>query len=265
MQGQLANSPALTKLVVDLTALNPDDTYSSVPYIKGQNFMRWLEDLFGGPSVFEPFFKYYLNKYKYKSVVTDNFKSTLYEYFNGKADDKLAQIDWDFWLYTEGPLTVIPKYDTSYSDAVHKQLEIWNNNPVEKIKNHPDIDVNLHVWQLIEMLTKLVQNPNNVEITEEWISLLETTYGFVGTRNSAYLFTLARLYVKGRLFNRLNKVFNFLNSNFRMKYVRPIYRDLEKWPEAKPLAIENFHKVKSQMMKFCALCVAKDLGITIDI
>ncbi|XP_031640275.1 leucine aminopeptidase-like [Contarinia nasturtii] len=115
------------------------------------------------------------------------------------------------------------------------------------------------------MLTQLVQNPNKVEITEEWISLLETTYGFVGTRNSAYLFTLARLYVKGRLFNRLNQVFNFLNSNFRMKYVRPIYRDLEKWAEAKPLAIENFQKVQSQMMKFCAQSVAKDLGITIDI
>lgn len=233
--------------------------------MKGQNFLRYLEDLFGGPSQFEPFFRHYLDKYKYKSVVTDDFKSTLYEFFNGKADDALAQIDWDMWLYSEGPLKIVPKYDTRMIDEVHKQVDIWNNNPVEKIKNHPDINTNLHVRQQIEMLTKLVQNPNNIEITEEWISLLETTYGFVGTRNSAYLFTLARLYVKGRLFHRLNQVFNFLNSNFRMKYVRPVYRDLEKWPEAKPLAIENFHKTKSQMMKCCAQSVAKDLGITIDV
>lgn len=257
----MKDSPELQKLVVDLTGLNPDETYSLVPYIKGQNFLRYLEDLFGGPSVFEPFFRFYLEKYKFKSVVTDDFKSTLYEFFNGKADDQLSEIDWDLWLYSIGPLKIIPKYDTSFLDAVHKQVNIWNNNSIEKIKNHPDIDANLHVWQLIEILSELVHKPNNIEITEEWIYLLEKTYGFVGTRNSAYLFKLARLYVKGRLFDRLNHVFNFLNSNFRMKYIRPIYRDLAKWPEAKPLAIENFHKVKDQMMKFCAQCVAKDLDI----
>lgn len=260
----MKDTPLMTKLVIDLTGVNPDETYSSVPYIKGQNFLRWLEDLFGGPSVFEPFFRHYLDKYKYKSIVTDDFKSTLYEFFQGKADDKLAQIDWDFWLYSTGPLTVIPKYDQSYSEAVHKQVSVWTENPIDRIKDHPNIDVNLHVWQLIEMLTELVQRDEKFDVTEEWVNLLETTYGFVGTRNSAYLFALARLYVRGRLFNRLNQVFNFLNSNFRMKYVRPIYRDLKKWEEAKPLAIENFLKVKDQMMKFCALSVAKDLGIKID-
>lgn len=264
LQGQLADTPALTKLVVDLTGENPDDTYSSVPYIKGQNFLRYLEDLFGGPSVFEPFFRFYLEKYKYKSLVTDDFKSTLYEYFNGKADDKLTQIDWDLWLFSEGPLKIIPNYDNTMLDGVHKQVKIWTENPIEKIKNHPDIDTNLHVWQLIEMLTEFVQNPINIDVTEEWINLLETTYGFVGTRNSAYLFALTRLYIKGRLTNRLNQVFNFANSNFRLKYLRPVYRDLVKWPEAKPLAIENFKKVQPQMMKTCSLAVAKDLGIPFE-
>jgi len=265
LQGQLAKTPEMTKLVPDITGLNPDDTYSSVPYIKGQNFLRYLEDLFGGPSVFEPFFRFYLEKYKYKSLVSDEFKATVYEYFNGKADDKLAQVDWDLWLNGEGMPPIIPNYDQTYSKTVDQQAEIWNNNTVENIKKHPDINGNLHIWELIELLTVLVQNPNNVEITEDWINLLEETYGLVGTRNSANLFSLSRLYVKGRLFHRIDKVFAFLNSNFRMKYVRPIYRDLNKWPEAKPLAVENFLKVKNQMMKCCSLGVAKDLEIEVDL
>lgn len=261
----MLNHPELTKLVVDLTGVNPDETYSSVPYIKGQNFLRYLEDLFGGPTIFEPFFRYYLNKYKYKSVVTDDFKSTLYEYFTGKADDQLAEINWDLWLFGEGMPPIIPDYDTSYSDAVNKQAQIWSNNTVDEIKNNANISKDLHILQLIELLTVLVQNPINVPITEEWISLLETSYGLVGTKNSAILFTLARLYVKGKLFDRLKLVFAFVNSNFRMKYVRPVYRDLNSWPEAKPLAVENFLKVKSQMMKCCALGVAKDLELDIEI
>lgn len=251
-------------MVIDLTGLSPEDTYSPVPYNKGQCFLRYLEDLFGGPSVFEPFFRFYLEKYKYKSVVTDDFKSTLHDYFNGKADDKLAQIDWNTWLYAAGPVKIVPNYDTSYVDAVHKQVNIWIKNPVEIIKNHPDIDTTLIVHQKTEMLMQFVQSTEEFAITEEWIELLENTYGFIGTRNLAYLSKLARLYVKGRLTNRLDQVFKILTSNSVMSYVRPIYRDLEKWPEVKPRAIENFHKSMPQMMKVCAKMVAKDLGITID-
>lgn len=259
----MKDTPEFQKLVIDLTGLSPEDAFSPVPYNKGQCFLRYLEDLFGGPSVFEPFFRFYLEKYKYKSVVTEDFKRTLHDYFNGKADDKLAQIDWNTWLYAAGPAKIVPNYDTSYIDAVHKQVNIWIENPVEKIKNHPDIDTTLIVHQKIEMLMQFVKNPGEFEITEEWITLLETTYGFIGTRNSAYLARLARLYVKGRL-NRLDQVFKFLNSNSVMSYVRPIYRDLAKWPQAKPLAIENFKKTLPQMMKVCAQMVARDLDIAID-
>lgn len=253
----------MTKLVVDLTGVNPDETYSFVPYMKGQNFLRYLEDLFGGPSVFEPFFRFYIEKFKYKSVDSDDFKATLYEYFNGKADDKLAAVDWDLWLYGEGGVPIVPQYDTTQSDAVHQQVDIWSNNTVADIKNHPNLKpTGLHVWQLIEILSVLVQQPINVPITEEWIQLLEETYGFVGTKNCEILHGLCRLYVKGRLINRLDKVLAFANSNFRIRYVRPIYRALNGWPEAKPKAVANFLSIKNQMMRCVVLNIYKDLELT---
>lgn len=70
-----------------------------------------------------------------------------------------------------------------------------------------------------------------------------------------------RLMIKARL-ERFAEIFEFANSNFRMKFVRPIYRDLAGWTDVgKQLAIENFNKVRDQMMKVCAYTVAKDLGI----
>lgn len=264
LNGQLANNPELTKLVVDLTDVDPDDTYSPVPYIKGQTFLRYLEDLFGGPSVFEPFLRYYLDKFKYQSITTDDFKSTLYEYFSEKADDKLNKIDWDLWLFGEGMPPIIPDYDQTYAIEVDKQVEIWKNNTVDKIKDNPKLNQNLSVLQKIVFLNHLVQDNLNVEITEPWIDLLEKTYDFKGTRNAEFLGQLSRLYIKGRLFNRLNKIFAFANSNFRLKYVRPIYRDLNKWPEARPLAVQNFNKVKSEMMKTCVMNVAKDLELEVE-
>lgn len=97
-------------MVVDLSNCSPDDAFSSVPYIKGSTFLRYLEDTLGGPSVFEPFLRYYLDKYKYKSVLTDDFKSTFYDYFSKTiSTDILNSIDWDKWLYSEGMPPIIPK------------------------------------------------------------------------------------------------------------------------------------------------------------
>lgn len=230
--------------------------------MKGQNFLRYIEDTLGGPSVFEPFFRYYLDKYKFKSLLSDEFKSTLYEYFQGKnKDEQLAKIDWDLWLYGEGMPPIIPNYDQSIKEAVLKNVDLWSKNTAAQIKSSSALETNLTILQQIELLKELVQVENIVDLSEEWLQLLETTFGFAGTKNSAILFRLARLSIKGRHLNRLDQVFAFANSNFRMKYVRPVYRDLNFWPEARELAIENFHKVKPFMMKCCAQAVAKDLEL----
>lgn len=40
----------LTKLVPDLKGgVHPDDAFSKVPYEKGQTFLRYLENVVGGP------------------------------------------------------------------------------------------------------------------------------------------------------------------------------------------------------------------------
>lgn len=71
--------------------------------------MRYLEDLFGGPSVFEPFLKKYLDKFKYQSILTKDFKQYVYEYFIETIPDKLEEVDWDKWCNSEGMPIVIPK------------------------------------------------------------------------------------------------------------------------------------------------------------
>lgn len=252
----------MTKLVVDLTDCNPDDTYSAVPYMKGQNFLRYIEDTLGGPDVFEPFFRFYLDKYKFKSLLSDEFKATLYEYFQNKGKaEQLGQIDWDLWLYGTGMPPIIPKYDQSIKETVLQQVDVWSNNTAAQIKSSSKLSTDLTTLQKIELLKELVQVDNLVDVSGEWLDLLESTYGFAGTKNTAVLFRLSRLAIKGRHLDRLDKVFEFANSNFRMKYVRPIYRDLNFWAEGRPLAIENFNKVKKFMMKCCSQAVAKDLEL----
>lgn len=78
------NSPK-TQLVVDLKDTDPDDAFSSVPYEKGSCFLYYLEKILGGPGVFEPFLKKYLEKYQYQTVTTDDWKECLEEHFHDKV------------------------------------------------------------------------------------------------------------------------------------------------------------------------------------
>ena len=45
------NGP-FTSLVTNLTGINPDEAYSSVPYAKGSMFLWYLEEIVGGPGVY---------------------------------------------------------------------------------------------------------------------------------------------------------------------------------------------------------------------
>lgn len=70
----------------NLTGIDPDDAFSVVPYEKGHTFLFYLEDLLGGPEVFEPFLQSYLDNFKYKSLNTTQWKNYLYKYFADKSE-----------------------------------------------------------------------------------------------------------------------------------------------------------------------------------
>uniref|UniRef100_A0A182YMS6 Peptidase M1 leukotriene A4 hydrolase/aminopeptidase C-terminal domain-containing protein n=1 Tax=Anopheles stephensi TaxID=30069 RepID=A0A182YMS6_ANOST len=258
------DTPELTKLVVDLSECGPDDAFSTVPYIKGSTFLRYLEDLLGGPSKFEPFFRAYLNRFKYQSVLTNDFKQMLYEWFreDPKNEVHLERIDWDLWLFGEGMPPVIPSYDRSMLEACLAHATLWAENDLDTIRDSPLLKQKLVSVQLIEFLAQLLEKKTIVDLTAEKVALLGETYGFSTTKNAELRFRFVRLYIRARLFDKLDEILAFANSNFRMKFVRPVYKELGAWPKARPMAIENYNRVKDQMMTVCAYTVAKDLGIS---
>lgn len=267
IRGQLAGEPQLTKLVPDLSGpISPEDSFSSVPYMKGQTFLRYIEDTLGGPAVFDPFLRAYFAQYKYQSIVTEQFRDALHSYFEATKPTELAQIDWDLWLFGTGMPPVVPVYDDSLARVSREHADLWvGADSVAAIRASPLLAAatGLTSLQRVELLNLLIANDAIRALSTEWIELLEATYalGASATKNCDLRCRFVRLCVKARLTERLPEVLAFANSNFRMKYVRPIYRDLAGWAEAKSAAVDNYERVKEQMMAVCANQVAKDLGI----
>ncbi|OWR40757.1 leukotriene A4 hydrolase [Danaus plexippus plexippus] len=250
----LGSESPLTKMVVTLEDVHPDDAFSKVPYEKGSLFLRYLEDLLGGPAVFDEFMRSYLNHFQSKSLDTDQFKAYLLNYFKG--NEKLAQVDWDSWLYKSGMPPVIPEYDTSMTKAVNDLLAKINSS--NTTFSYEDIK-SFTPHQIINLLQSLIdQEPLPVEK----LRFLGREYKINDSKNTEIIYRWLRMCIRSKDQDRVGDALAFVNHQGRMKYVRPIYRDLYAWEDVRERAIENFLNNEPYMMHVSAYTLRKDLRLS---
>ena len=119
----LSDDHPLTSLVVNLTGLDPHDCFSPIPYNKGSVFLRYLEEIIGGPTKMEEFLKSYYEFFAYESIDSTEFKTYFGNYF--KNESKLSSIDWDTWLNGTGMPPHRPNYDESLVEACTELAQKW--------------------------------------------------------------------------------------------------------------------------------------------
>ncbi|XP_034835257.1 leukotriene A-4 hydrolase [Maniola hyperantus] len=251
---ELGVNNSFTSLVIKLDGFSPDDAFSRVPYEKGSLFLRYLEDLVGGANVFDPFLRSYLDKFQRQSIDTYQFKDYLLDYF--KDNKEMSRVDWDTWLFKTGMPPIIPDYDTTSAKEV-KQV-------VDKIKNEPDSQLAYNdvtafsPHQIINLLQSLIeQDPLPLDKLQN----MGLKYKICTSKNSEIEFRWLRLCIRSKDKTKLDDAFSFVNSQGRMKYVRPLYRDLYAWEEVRESTIENFQQNEPFMMHVSAHMLKKDLHL----
>ncbi|XP_049817242.1 leukotriene A-4 hydrolase isoform X2 [Aethina tumida] len=254
----IGKTSPLTQLVINLKGIHPDDAFSTVPYEKGQTFLRYLEATVGGPEQFEPFLRKYFDTFKYKSIDTDDFKNFFENYFSSVTNIK--DINWNLWLYTPGMPPVIPDYDKTLAiaadDIVDKFINWKDESPIpisEEVKSK------LTTGQLIYILGKLsaseAQPINKLEAFNKLFNLDKV-------KNSEIKFRWLRICLKAHWEEKVDAVLSWINVVGRMKFVRPLYRDLYNWEASRNKAIENFKQNKHNMMHVSAYTLEKDLHLS---
>lgn len=247
----------LTKLVPDLKGVDPDDAFSTVPYEKGHTFLYYLEETLGGAEVFEEFLRKYVEKYKYKSIDTDEWKNFLYEHFSDKKD-VLDGIDWNAWLYTPGMPPLKPEYDTTLGDKCVSLCDLWCKAEKDfQIFSLKDIE-EMNSPQVREFLALLLQKE---PLSDEKMQKLTEVYNFEKVMNSEIRFRWLRLGVRSHWKPIIPHAIKFVNEQGRMKFVRPLYRDMYDWEETRDLAITNYREHLDEMMYVTAHTVGKDLHL----
>jgi len=246
-----------TALVPRLAGCDPDDAFSCVPYVKGSTFLWYLEDFVGGADVFEPFLKSYLEKFAYMSIDSEQFKAYFLEKFG--TLENVKRIDWDKWFYSPGMPPVKPDFITSLAEACWELAQAWQAwKPSSQPSDLPHNFLLFSTDQKIEFLMVLTKG---VSLSHETLEVMETMYQLTKCPNTEIEFKWLRLGIKARWENAVTPALDLVTRQGRMKFVRPIYRDLYNWQEQRQRAIDTFLTNRPTMMHVAADMVAKDLHI----
>ena len=217
----------LTNLIPDLTGIDPEDAFSTVPYEKGQTLLWYLEDLVGGLEIFEPFLKSYIANFQYRSITSQDFVQYLQHYFkdNANASAKLEQVDWNTWFYKPGMPVVIPNYDTSLVRVCTElcgRWSTWNTSGCAEPCPFTAEDLkSFNPGQVEEFLAELLTAD---PLSATAVNVMGRLYGFNSMRNAEIKFRWLRLGLRAQLKEAIPLAIEFATSLGRMKYVRPIFR-----------------------------------------
>ncbi|XP_076093687.1 leukotriene A-4 hydrolase-like isoform X3 [Mytilus galloprovincialis] len=254
----LKNGP-YTKLIPDLRGVDPDDAFSIVPYEKGFTLLYHLETLLGGPDEFEPFLKAYIEKFKYKSIDSTQWKDFLFSFFQSKVD-VLNKVDWDTWFSAVGMPPIKPEYDESLAVPCQELCDKWSASSDSDPSQFSAKDITMLTSNQIRIfLYKVLLLESPLSLIK--VKKMEELYKFNDRKNSEIRLKWLLLCLKVHWEDSIQYALKFVNEQGRMKFVRPIYRALYAWEGSRDTAIKNFLSKRPEMHTTTAELVAKDLHL----
>lgn len=262
----------LTCMVPALDNIDPDDAFSSVPYEKGYNLLTYIEQLVG-EEAFSSFLQAWVAKFKFKTATSKDFVEMVGEHF--KDNQELASFDWHEWLYTPGMPHKMATYDTTYFDAAEALSSSWVafNSAVARADQAAMAalldgltkgeSASWSEWsaayQKIPFLNCLLDAVQASPLELATLKALDTLYNLSASTNSEVAFRWQMVSLKSKDDAIVPHVVKFATSQGRMKFVRPLFRELNTFkPE---VAKATFTEHRSMYHPIAVKMIANDLGL----
>lgn len=258
-----ADSP-FTALHLSLKDIDPDDAFSSVPYERGFSFLFFLESLVGAEG-FEAFLRQWVRDNSFGTVTSGMFRSFFESFFADKRDAWEGKIDWDTWLNTPGmpPIDTRTLMDHSLVHVCEHLSKKWLDAPAECAAG--DLE-GFSTGQKSLFLDMILENVSKLDL--DAITRMDSLYQLTQSTNSEIRFRWYRVAIRAGYEPAIEMLVKFLSQQGRMKFVRPLYRDLFTQGAAfggdkgKSWALETFAKNKDSYNFIAAKMLAKDLGLS---
>jgi leukotriene-A4 hydrolase len=217
---------ALTRLRTDLSGLDPDDAFSSIPYEKGARFVELLERT-AGRDRWDRFMRDYVDGFRFTSITTEEFL----DFLEAKLPGVASAVEARRWLYDPGLPENSPVFRSPVIESLTALAEGFPGGA------RPSREEAAR-WTPAETLIYLQRLPRELDAAS--CAWLDRTLGLGERGNHEILvewLTLAAGSDYEPAFPRLREV---LTRVGRMKYLRPLYTALGRHPRTRALAREVF-------------------------
>ncbi|EJL66201.1 hydrolase/aminopeptidase [Flavobacterium sp. CF136] len=223
-----------TRLKVSLTGRNPDDGISQIPYVKGYNFLKVIEQAVGREK-FDPFIKNYFDAHAFQSITTEDFVKYLNENLI-KGDKTLAdKIKAEDWIYKPGiPSNITPSVSEDFNaiDVIQKE---WQKTGVKGLSQK--IKSTTEKQHFIDYLP--------ADITIEEMTAIDAEFSFTKNGN----FVIKRQWFVQAIRHQYKTAYpaieQFMIGTSRTGSLMTLYKELVKTSEGKDWAKTIFDKAKS--------------------
>ncbi len=221
-------------LHVDLEDRDPDDGFTGVPYEKGAQFLRFLEERFGRDR-FDLFLNEYFGSHKFQSITTDDFRQYLKEHLINKYPGVVTQDEITEWLEKPGLPISAPKID---SEAL-KQAQTAAK---EFVEGKPAKSLDTKGWVTQQWIKFLKDMPEGVGSSK--MKDLDSVFNFTEAGNSEVLFQWLMMAIREGYTPAEERLEEFLVTVGRRKFVKPLFESLVKTPEGRKRAIIIYKKAR---------------------
>jgi leukotriene A-4 hydrolase/aminopeptidase len=222
-------------LHIDLKDRDPDDALTDVAYEKGALFLKHLEATFGRAQ-FDAFLKGYFDHFAFRSITTADFETYLETHLLKGDPQQAAKVPVKEWLYKPGLPGVAPAFRARAFEEVEKQAKAWAEGKTKAV------GLRTEDWSTQEWLHFLNVLPG--KMTAAQMQELDEALGLTMRTNAEVLFQWLLLSVRYGYEPAYPRLEEFLTSQGRRKFLKPLYEALIQTPEGKERARRIYAKAR---------------------
>ncbi len=242
---RFAQRPELTRLRTEMEGVDPDEAYSTVPYEKGYLFLRRLEEL-AGRDRWDRFLRAYLERFRFQSIVTDDFLRFLDERLPGVS----ARAGAKRWIDGPGLPPDAPRPQSRRLDELREMARRVG----EGVLPDENAAVRLQPTELLVFLQSLPELPP--EVCDQLDSLL----GLSRRRSLELRHTFVLVQLRAGALAGREAARRVLRETGRIKYLRPVYTELARRPQTRTLAREIYEEARASYHPIARTVVESILG-----
>jgi len=262
---QFGAEHSFTSLTPILDELDPDDAFSVIPYEKGFLLLHYLSTITGA-ALFGEFVTAYISQFKFKTLTGADFRAFFTEWCTGKGIDSSA-VDWEAWLINPGAPPVEMAFGNTVGAQASDLAKRWlkaegEGEPegctAEAVKGW----MYAHWTVFLDEITSAIRSDSSRALSLSRLKRMDELYSLTASHNSEIRLRWQRLCMLHRADFIVPHVISFATAQGRMKFVRPLYRDLYAWEEQRQTALDTFREHADHYHPIARKMLAQDLKLS---